>query len=418
MNAQNQDELYYRRLAFKLFEKGKSPKQILAQIPRKRSWLFKWKRRFEEHGWQALEGLSKAPHRCPHAYAASTKNLVLRVRQKLEQAAVGLVGARAIRHHLQHYRLVKVVPSGSSIKRWLRAAGLRGGESPTDKEPYYPVPRLGLERVFFSLDWLARYLEGGQKLFVFHTIDHASHALWQSVDTAKTTRVACAHLVESCCRVGVPDFLQIDNDAAFTGLGRNKGSFGQFVRLCLYFGIEPVFIPPAEPKRNGLVEGVNGLWARSFFAKNHFASVPDFLRKRYRFLRWYEDYAPPALQGLSVSQARRQRKRHKLTRKQVQHVPAPLPLSEGRVHFIRKVDQRGCVNILKERWRISKSLVGEYVWATIDLQRRSLQIYHRRSHRAQTRLVKSHEYRIKEKVTRLPPEYRRRKRRVKVLQII
>jgi len=30
------------------------------------------------------------------------------------------------------------------------------------------------------------------------------------------------------------------------------------IRLCLYLGIEPVFIPPAQPRYNGSVENFNG----------------------------------------------------------------------------------------------------------------------------------------------------------------
>jgi len=96
MNEKNLDEIAYRRQAFKLVDKGKSAHQILRLIPRSRSWLFKWKRWFDEHGWSALDSLSKAPTHSPHAYEPSVVNLVLRVRARLARAKVGLVGARGV----------------------------------------------------------------------------------------------------------------------------------------------------------------------------------------------------------------------------------------------------------------------------------------------------------------------------------
>jgi len=57
MNEKNPEEIRYRRLAFTLLDKGKSPTAILAIIPRSRSWLGKWKQRFEQQGRQAVDSL-------------------------------------------------------------------------------------------------------------------------------------------------------------------------------------------------------------------------------------------------------------------------------------------------------------------------------------------------------------------------
>lgn len=265
MNENNLQEIAYRRLAFKLFDKGKSTKQILHKIPRSRSWLFKWKRRFAAHGWSALDSFSKAPKHAPQSYDSSVRQLVLRIRRRLERAKVGLCGARAVWLELHGSRLVSVVPSLATINRWLRAEGFFPCSAATAAKAYYPAWQFKQELLFASCDWMARFLEGGEKVFVFHTIDHQSHALSQTIAPDKTTETACRHLLNSFQEVGLVDFLQIDNDAAFTGLGRKARVFGRFVRLCLYFGGEIVFIPPGEPVRNALVERVNGLWASGFF---------------------------------------------------------------------------------------------------------------------------------------------------------
>lgn len=418
MKEKDSDEIRYRRLAFKLFDKCKSAAEILKRIPRSRSWLFKWKKRFEQKRWQALDSFSTSPKRHPNQYDKSAVKVVLHLRKRLLRAQVGLIGPRAIRRELKRHRLLRRVPSISSIKRWIKAAGLLEGNTDSAKPPFYPAPRLPSQVAFYSCDWAARYIEGGAKVFVFHTIDLHTHALCQTSGTDKTTLALCRHLLEACCSLGLVDFLQIDNDAAFTGLGKKARVFGYFVRLALYLGIELIFIPPAEPERNHVVEGVNHLWAKSFWDRNHFASVKAFERKSPQFMAWYEEYGPPSLGGLTVKEAGRGVKRRKLTRREIKELPDELPLTEGRLHFIRRVNERGEINLLKENWKVSKRLRGEYVWATIDLREQSLKIYHRRSERAKARLVKEHEYVIEERVETLKESFRRGRRRVRVLKII
>jgi putative transposase len=418
MNEKNADEIRYRRLAFRLFDKEKSATEILTRIPRSRSWLFKWKKRFAQQRWHALDSLSKAPKRAAKRYDRQVVKLVLHLRRRLQRAEVGLSGAHAIRTELRAQRLLRTLPALATINRWLKAGGLITREEPKSEPAFYPTLSLDRAVAFCSCDWTARYLEGGEKVFVFHTVDLHTHALGQSSSTDKSTASVCAHLLQVCTSLGVPDFLQLDNDAAFTGLGKTPGVWGRFVRLALYLGIEVVFIPPGEPQRNALVEGIHHLWAQSFWKKNHFRSVKAFQRKSPQFLAWYDTYAPPALHGLTVKAARRGVKRRKLPPRALHRLPPDLPLTAGRVHFIRRVTAHGTITLRKEEWKVSRSLAGEYVWATLDLSTHRLVIYHRRSEKAKAHVVKIHRYPLTERVERVQPKYRQRTKRVRVLKIL
>lgn len=418
MNEKNLQEIDYRRLAFKFFDKGKSAAQILARIPRSRSWLFKWKQRFAQQGWQALDSRPKTPLNSPQEHSPEVVDLVLGLRQRLEKSKVGLVGPRAIQQEILRLRLLKSPPSLASIKRWLKDAGVTNPTSAPDPAAYYPVMQAADAFVIYACDWLARYLTGGEKVFIFHTINWRTQALSQTILTDKTTASAYDHLLGAFRQLGLPDFLQLDNDAAFTGLGRTRRVFGKIIRLVLYLGIELIFIPPGEPKRNHLVERLNGLWAESFWNKDHFRSRRDLLRKSPKFFTWYENYAPPALQGLTVKQAAKLQGSPKLLCRQMTQIPQELPLTAGRLHFIRRVDAQGEINILKEQWKISKSLAGRYVWATLNTRTEELSIYHRHSLRAQAKLIKQHVYEIDEPVPGLLPEFKRRPRPVEVWKII
>jgi putative transposase len=418
MNEKNPQEIEYRRLAFKLFESGKSVAHILKRIPRSRSWLFKWKERFKRNGWCALDSLSKAPANSPQQHSEETLELVLRVRDRLEKSDVGLIGPREIHKEIKRRHLIKSPPSLASIKRWLKQAGSAGTlESPADAA-YYPTFQIADDLAILSCDWIARYLTGGEKVFAFHTINLRTHQLAQTIRADKSTSSACEHVLEAFSTLGLPDFLQVDNDAAFTGLGRTKPVLGRFIRLLLYLGVEVIFIPPGEPKRNYVVERANGIWAKSFWEKGHFSSVREVQRKAPKFLTWYESYAPPSLNGKTVKQAAAEQRLPQLRRQQIARIPNELPLTAGRLHFIRRVDAQGEINILKEQWKVSKTIIGDYVWATIDLHQKELLIYHRHSLRSKPRLLKQYEYVINEPLQNLLPEYKRRARKADILKRI
>lgn len=418
MNEKNLDEIRYRRQAFRFFERQKSPVAILACIPRSRAWLFKWKKRFEEQGWAALDSLPKRPGSSPQRYPVKLVRLVIQVRQRLEKQTAGLVNARAIQRELRQRHRLRVPPSQTTIKRWLREH--HAGQEPTKRaaEPYYPALPSPAQAVLFACDWIARYLPGGEKVYAFHTLDLETHALAQTLAADKTTETACAHLLAACQSLGLPDLLRLDNDSAFTGLGWRTRLFGRFVRLALWLGIEPLFIPPGHPQRNHEVERVNGLWASQFWDKNYFRTRQALEKKSPQFLAWYQTYDPPALGGQTVAAATRAHPRLCLRAAQVKALPEELPLAAGRIHFVRCVSETGTIEILKEHWPVSRTLCGQYVWATLDLRKKGLLIYHRASPRAQARLVRHYVYEIDEALVPLLPEYRRRPRRLDILNII
>jgi transposase len=171
MNEKNPQEIQFRRLAFKFFAAKKSVAYILQRIPRSRAWLFKWKERFQREGWQALDSRSKAPAHSPQEHAEETVELVLRLRARLEQRAVGLSGPREIQQEIRRQRLLKAPPSLASIKRWLKQAGVSGVAPAASAAVYYPTLQRADDLTIFACDWIARYLTGGKKVFAFHTLN-------------------------------------------------------------------------------------------------------------------------------------------------------------------------------------------------------------------------------------------------------
>jgi Integrase core domain len=272
--------------------------------------------------------------------------------------------------------------------------------------------------VLCACHWTERYCSGGEQVCVFHTLELRTPALAQTLRPDKSTESPWEHLLACGAQSGLPDFLQIDNDGAFTALGRTPQVCGRFVRLALYLGIEPLFMAPGEPEHKHVVERVHGTWAASCWNKHPFASSRALERQSPQFLLWYQTSAPPALGALTVQQAASQLRCPKLLRRQIAQIPDELPLTAGRLHFLGKVASQGKIPILTAQGRAAKTLIGHYLWATLDTRKEALFFYHRRRERARPRLIRQYVYAIEEKGHKLKPELRRRARKVNILQRI
>ena len=67
--------------------------------------------------------------------------------------------------------------------------------------------------------------------------------------------------------MGIPGNLQVDNAMCFWGSPRYPRGMGPLIRLCLHHGVEPWFIPQAEPWRNGVIEKFNDHYQQKFLNK-------------------------------------------------------------------------------------------------------------------------------------------------------
>jgi hypothetical protein len=71
-------------------------------------------------------------------------------------------------------------------------------------------------------------------------------------------------------------------------------------------------------------------------------------------------------------------------------LPNSLPITAGRIHFIRKVKPDGIISVLNETWKVSNRLTGKYVWATVITHGRRLEIWYQRSAQHDWRLLKTY----------------------------
>lgn len=398
-------EFRLRRKAIRMRVQGSTQQEILARVHRGRAWLSKWQKRFEQQGVSGLHSRSRRPSHPPTMYSSRIRQLIVQTRRRLVKRKVGLIGARAIRRELHKVIGGKSLPSLSTIKRVLRKRGLIAKPN-SAKRVYFPKPLQVLSGNLHALDWTCRYLEEGPKIYAFHTLNLHTRACTQTIATDKSYETVRTHCLDTWKSLGIPQFLQLDNDAAFCGGYKAPRIFGQFVRLCLALDIELIFLPIAQPEHNGEVEELNGLWGRAFWERRHFTSFAQVCRTSPTFIQWYmTEYVPPFLIDLTPKQAQGRETLHRLTAKHVSHLPDPLPITAGRIHFIRQVQPDGTITVLNASWKVSKRLAGKYVWATLLTHCRRLEIWYQRSAYHPWRLLKNCVYDIPETVARLKPEF-------------
>lgn len=410
-----------RRKASRLQLQGLSLREIGRRVRRSVGWVSKWLRRVERLGSAGLHSQSRRPRRSAHRYPAHVRRVVARVRRRLEKRTVGrLMGASAIAREIRLERLLpkRQRPSRSTIKRILHEADLIRPPRAA-REVYYP-PLLNTARYVLQLmDWTSRYLEGGAKVYAFHSIDVETRMISQTISDTKRGVVARAHALNTWKTLGLPDFCQIDNDADWRGTLKQPRYVSAFMRLALYVGVELLFIPKAEAERNGLVEWLNGLWGKAFWSSQHFCSVRQVQRRSPAFLSWYSHHYEPFRQHPHTpAQAHRRVARRRLTAREIRSIPNRLPITAGRIHFMRRVDEQGDIHVLHETWHVTKRLAGHYVLASILTPERRLLIHYRRSHRHAVRRLKTYRYVFAEPVVPLRPEFRRPYRRRKLFTML
>jgi putative transposase len=177
-------------------------------------------------------------------------------------------------------------------------------------------------------------------------------------------------------RLGIPQHQQVDNEMVFYGSRAHPRGLGPLIRLCLALDVEPWFIPPAEPWRNGVVEKFNHRWRQFGPLRQVVASRTAVDRANARFEdRHNAHYRYSKLGGRTpnaVLAASAMPLRFPPHPQAPQH-PLPKP-ARGRYHLIRFVRQDGSIDLFGERLRVPPEAVYAYVRATVDVARQQLSV--------------------------------------------
>ena len=395
--------------------KGESPKKIHESIDKSKSWLYKWVERYKnaKRGSKGkwFQEHSRAPKNVHGKTDAEIEKLVVNVRKSLvegktEDTKYRCIGAEEIEfrtHELGYSE--NDIPSIPTIKRIIKRNKLikqkRKRYVRCKSKKRYTILNPTKVNEMHQIDIVGpRYIKGYGAISSINMIDVVGNKAQIQQYTSGTMDYVLELLQDYWTKNAIPKYLQMNNGPCFIGDMKHPRHFSRVVRLCLYFDVEPVFIAKSKPWMNGSIESFNDEFEEKLWSKEKFKNL-DHIRKESKiFLMRYNN--------------RQDWKNRKTTLETIptRKIPSDfkidvnnLPLTEGKVHFIRKVNKEGTISVLNEDFKIDKSLAHEYVWATIDTKEQELTVYHREKKAESARLIKIHNYKIDEKVEPFDSEF-------------
>lgn len=388
MRTQRADD---RQCAIQRYLAGESPTAICASMGYSRVWFFKWWRRCCTGEAEWYHEHSRRPQTSPQRLVAAVEAQVVAVRQQLVREGL-FHGAQAILWELED-REVSPLPSVRTIGRILcRHALTRRRDRYIPKGTPYPAPRADRPGLVQQTDFVGPcHLRGPVRFYSLNTVEIATNRCAVEPLAQRGGQHTVDALWASWCRLGMPRHQQVDNEMLFYGSPAHPRGMGMLIRLCLPLGIEPWFIPPAEPWRNGVVEKFNDHWRQQCLHRRPLATLEDVHAVCRRFeARHNSRYRYSKLGGktpLAALQASGVALRFPHGAEPPQH-PLPKP-TRGRYHLVRLVRTDRVLDVFTEKFTAPPEAVYEYVRLTIDVTRQRLLVF------LDNTLIDEHDYRLR-----------------------
>jgi transposase InsO family protein len=368
------DEFTARQRAITLRLSGRPITDICSALGRSEFWFNKWWRRSLESGVEGLYDLTHATHHVAQRIAPALERAILSIRRRLQAHAspatrYSLIGASAILAELQALD-IRPLPNPRTIERVLQRNGLTAPRvrlAPLLPRQDYPGPQARASNELHEVDLVGPvYLQGsGHRYYIWIGKDAFDGAVCLRLAYSRRMNEVLWFLGECWKNLGIPGQVQLDNARELAGWGPAARTLSRVIRLCLRFGVGPVFIPAGEPQFNGSVENFNG-WFQVPLFDRHFHRPGDLRRELARLEEAVNtQHVHPRLGGQTPAQHRRGLRLQKLPASFV--VPTDRqPIAAGRVTFIRRVSVAGTVTVLSQSFRVGKRQKGLYLRLVVD----------------------------------------------------
>lgn len=409
-----EDERYQqRKTAIHMIRSGVPVGEIAQQLDRSVPWVYKWRDRFEAEGWSGLRSQSRAPKHCPKRLSEDTRQSICQARSELEAEAAEKEGLRYIGSGAVQARLkkkgIEPPPSTASIERVLHDAGMTHPHVVKEEEEIkYPHLHPTEPGQLCQVDIMPHFLKGGTAIACFNAIDVVSRYPAGQAYEHRRSANAAAFLIHVWQEIGIPQYTQVDNEACFSGGFTHPGVLGKVLRLALYVGTELVFSPVRHPQSNGYVERFHQDYDMHVWEDTNLQDCADVQKHADRFFSNYRRschhsalnrHSPAEVHALSTQP--RLSSTFALPK-------GKLPLTEGRVHFMRRVSDEQTITLLNLTWSVPDVEPDQGVWATMEFRvsGATLRIYDQAPDAHERQSLVEYPFELKEPVCLLRDEFR------------
>ena len=229
-------------------------------------------------GPEGLYDRTRARHHVPQRIPPELERAILSIRRRLQAHAAPatrycLIGATAIRAELKALGVCPL-PCGRTIERVLQRNGLTAPRvrlAPLLPRQEYPGPQARASNQLHQVDLVGPvYLKGRRhRYYIWVGKDAFDGAVCLRLAGSRRMDEVLWFLGECWKDLGIPEQVQFDNARELSGWGPAARTLSRVIRLCLRFGVGPVFIPKREPQFNGSVENFNGWFQPRLFHRRY-----------------------------------------------------------------------------------------------------------------------------------------------------
>ena len=363
-----------REKAIKRYKNGESPKEIYQSLGKGKTWFFKWLKRYKLDGKDWAKSNSRKPYQSPKRIDKIMEQMVIETRKHLEKKLYSQIGALAISYDLNKQGIIS--PPISTINKILRRNNLIHQKTKyVPKGVNYPSLVISRSNYLHQLDIVGpRYLKEDGRFYSINIIDAYDRRNSINPDHRQNRMAIITALICSWHTLGIPFYLQMDNQLPMRGSNHYPHSFGVVIRLCLHLGIQPLFIPLREPWRNGIIEHFQNVFDKMFFRAQYFKDFAYLYQQAKEFELFHnQNHHYSTLRGLTPNQK---------SSGDIKLLPASfrfpekLVISPGYIHLIRFIRSDRVLDIFGEKYIMPDDVEYEYVWATIDTAKEKLLVYH------------------------------------------
>lgn len=358
-----------RQEAVRLFLQGISAQKISEQLDRTRQWVYKWVDQYQkslDKDWSKTR--SNTPHSILNKTSASIESTVIEIRNRLSNNPYAQKGAISILYEFE--RLGITPPSLSTINRILKRNHLIDlSKVKQIKQKEYPDYFTGVQQ----MDLIGpKYLKGGFRFYFYCIIDTETHYASVYPITNKSAKSIAPCIIDFWTNYRLPDFLQMDNELSFRGSNRHPRGLGMILKISISNGVIPIFIPLAEPWRNGIIEKFNGNVLKYFYQTQTFDSFEQLVLKAKQFSVFHnENHRYSSQSNRTPNQTFRQSSYEIKLMKNID-LSSKILIEEGKINFIRFIRSDQKLKVLNTTFILKKELIYSYVVAQIIIEKHLL----------------------------------------------
>lgn len=311
----------------------------------------------------------RGPRQAPNRTPRELEDLILELRQELrEHSDLGEFGAAAIRAELIA-RGAPPVPCERTIHRVFDRRGAldakrRVGRKAPPRGWYLPPVADGRAELdaFDIVEGLV--IKDGPQVVVYNVVSLHGGLVGAYPHTQMRAHIAREMLAQHWQDVGVPGYVQFDNDTVFQGPHQHADAIGSVTRMCLSLDVTPVFVPPRETGFQAAIEGFNGQWQAKVWSRFHHESLAALQERSDRYVAAHRQRT--ATRQEAAPERRRFPDDWKLDVRARPH---------GTIIFLRRTTDHGCVSVLGRAFAVDRTWTHRLVRCQVELDEQLIRFY-------------------------------------------